>query len=136
MTDMIFYIEGETEDIFNKGFRPALMGTAAELGLKSAASNIRDKTKPRVQVLASGSYDVITSFHQYIKDNDIRVKKTKGHYEVGDLEEYSGPNIDWSGYQMSAMFEQMYKGFNEANERLSSIEYMLNPKNKSSDPTK
>jgi len=54
---------------------------------------------------------------------------------VGDLEEYSGPNIDWSGYQMSAMFEQMYKGFNEANERLSSIEFMLNPKNKP-DPTK
>ncbi len=36
---------------------------------------------------AGGSYDVITSFHQYIKDNDIRVKKTEGHYKVGDLED-------------------------------------------------
>lgn len=135
---MIFYIKGAPDDIFNKGFRPALMGTAAELGLKSAASNIRDKTNPRVQVIASGSSDVITSFHQYVKENDIRVKKSQGQYTVGDLQEYSGPNIDWSGYQMSAMFEQMYKGFNEANERLSSIESKLDRNNKSPDghPTK
>jgi len=133
MADMIFYIQGKEDDIFNKGSRPALMGTAAELGLKSAASNVRDKAKPRVQVLASGSYDVITSFHQYVNDNDIRVKKSEGQYKVGDLQEYNGPNIDWSGYQMSAMFEQMYKGFNEANERLSSIETKLEPNNTSDD---
>ncbi|MGA9153755.1 MAG: acylphosphatase [Candidatus Nitrosopolaris sp.] len=124
---MIFFIEGTTKEIFGVGFRPAIMGSAAEIGLKSAVSNIPDKNK--VQVLVSGSHNMITSFHQQIKNNDIRIKTNhKPKYNVTDAQEYEGPNIDWNGYQLSMMAEQMYKGFLEANKRLGSIESKLTKK--------
>jgi hypothetical protein len=43
MMDVIFYIEGKHKEIFGVRFRPAIMGNAAELGLKSPVSNIPDK---------------------------------------------------------------------------------------------
>ncbi|NAL77324.1 acylphosphatase [Nitrososphaera sp. AFS] len=127
MVDMIFFIEGKPADIFGVGFRPAIMGSAAERGLKSAVSNMPDKN--RVQVLVSGNSSMITSFHQEISNNDIRVKKTaQPSYKVTTPEEYDGPNIDWNGYQLALMSEQMYKGFLEANKRLGSIESKLTQK--------
>jgi len=128
MVDMIFFIEGKPKEIFNVGFRPAIMGSAAEMGLKSAANNMPDENK--VQVLVSGNHNMITSFHQQIKTVDIRIKAdnnttVKPRYIVTDTQEYNGPNIDWNGYQLSMMTEQMSKGFVEANRRLRSIEDKL-----------
>jgi acylphosphatase len=128
MVDMIFFIEGEPKEIFKVGFRPAIMGSAAERGLKSAANNMPDENK--VQVLVSGNHNMITSFHKQIKSVDIRIKAdnntaVKPRYRVTDTEEYNGPNIDWNGYQLSMMTEQMSKGFVEANRRLGSIESKL-----------
>lgn len=133
MVDKIFFIEGKPDEIFNVGFRPALMGKAAELGLKSAATNIQDEKENKVQVLVSGSANIIKSYYQFINKNDIRVKRQeskKPSYSITQLEEYNGPNIDWSGYQLSLMSEHMYKGFHEANERLISIEKKLKPQYK------
>jgi acylphosphatase len=132
MADKIFFIEGKPNEIFNVGFRPALMGKAAEMGLKSAATNIQDENENKVQVLVSGSANIINSYYQFINNNDIRVKRpeSKPTYHITQLEEYSGPNIDWSGYQLSMMSEQIYKGFHEANIRLTSIEDKLKPANK------
>jgi len=48
--DNIFFIKGKPDEIFDVGFRPAIMGKAAEVGLKSAATNVRDEKNPRVQV--------------------------------------------------------------------------------------
>jgi acylphosphatase len=129
MADKIFFIEGKPDEIFNVGFRPALMGKAAELGLKSAATNIQNEKENKVQVLVSGSANIINSYYQRINKNDIRVKRqeSKPTFRITQLEEYNGPNIDWSGYQLSLMSEQMYKGFHEANERLVSIEKKLKP---------
>lgn len=132
MVDKIFFVEGKRDEIFNVGFRPALMGKAAEYGLKSAASNIQYDKENKVQVLVSGSANIINSFYQYINNNDIRVKpRGEVTYRITQLEEYDGPNIDWNGYQLSFMSEQMYKGFHEANQRLTSIESKLNPSNRS-----
>ena len=71
--------------------------------------------------------NIINSFYQYINKNDIRVKKQDSSptYHITQLQEYDGPNIDWNGYQLSFMSEQMYKGFHEANVRLTSIEKNL-----------
>jgi hypothetical protein len=41
-----------------------------------------------------------------------------------------GPNIDWSGYQLSMMSEQMYNGFLAANKRLTPIESKNKDNNK------
>lgn len=121
----------ESDEIFNVGFRPALMGKAAEYGLKFAASNIQDEKDEKVQVLVSGSSNIINSFYQFVTNNDVRVKKRGASptYRMTELEEYDGPNIDWNGYQLSFMSEQMYKGFHEANIRLTSIEDKLKPAN-------
>ena len=76
-------LEGTTIGV---GFPPAIMRSAAEIGLKSAVSNIPDKNK--VQVLVSGSHNMITSFHQQIKNNDIRIKTNhKPKYNVTDAED-------------------------------------------------
>jgi acylphosphatase len=122
MVDMIFHIKGKPDEIFGVGFRPAIMGKAAEVGLKSAATNVRDEKNPKVQVLVSGSSDTITRFHREIKNNDIRIMTVKKPtYTVTDPEGYVGPNIDWEGYQLSMMTEQMLKGFTQANETLSEM---------------
>lgn len=85
-----------------------------------------------MQVLVSGSTNIINSFYQHINNNDIRVKKrsVSPTYHISELEENNGPNIDWNDYQLSFMSEQMYKGFHEANIRLTSIEDKLKPANK------
>jgi acylphosphatase len=68
LADKIFFIEGKPEEIFGVGFRPTLIGRAAEMGLKSAATNMPDKKNPGVQVLVSGSFDTITTFHNPDKE--------------------------------------------------------------------
>ena len=73
MVDMIFYIEGKPKDIFGVGFRPAINGSASEIGLISAAINM----PIRVQVLLSSSNNVISTFYNQIKQNDIRIKPTE-----------------------------------------------------------
>lgn len=125
MVDMIFFVEGEPKEIFNVGFRPAIMGKAAEMGLKSAAINKPDENK--VQVLVSGSHNMITSFYQEIKTHDIRIKKDiQPTYKVTNLDEYNGVNIDWNGYQLSLMTEQMSKGFFQTNQLLTTLTERLN----------
>jgi acylphosphatase len=135
MVDMIFYIEDKPKDIFGVGFRPAIMGSAAERYLKSAAINIPDEN-PRVEVLVNGSHNIISSFHDRIKTHDIRIKPTERNpkkigYTVTDIKEYNGPNIDWNGYQLSLMTEQMSKGFAEANQLLTNMNKQISKMTKS-----
>jgi acylphosphatase len=127
VVDKVFFIEGKQKEIFGVGFRPAIMGKAAEMGLKSAATNMPNEKNPKVQVLVSGSSDIITSFHNEIKNKDLRImpfaknESEKVQYTVTNITEYDGPNIDWSGYQQSMMTEQMSKGFSLANQLLTTM---------------
>ena len=50
---------------------------------------------------------------------------SKPTYHITQLEEYDRPNIDWNGYQLSFLSEQMYKGFHEVNVHLISMEKSL-----------
>lgn len=122
------------DEIFNMGFRPALMGQAAELDLKSVVTNIQEENENKIQVLIRGSANIINSYDQFINNNDIWVKKqaSKPKYHITQLEEYNRPDTDWNGYQLSLMLEQIYKGLHQANVRvrLTSIEAKLTPEKK------
>ncbi|MGB7955785.1 MAG: hypothetical protein WCF23_17565 [Candidatus Nitrosopolaris sp.] len=39
----------------------------------------------QVRVTASGSYDNVTNFYEYIKKNDVRTEKANVMYEVGQM---------------------------------------------------
>jgi len=36
-----------------------------------------------VKITASGSYDNVTTFYQYVKNNDVRAEKANVMYKVG-----------------------------------------------------
>jgi acylphosphatase len=121
MVEMVFFIEGKAESIFDVGFRPALVGKASEYGIRLHASNLRKQKQ--VRVIASGDIDSIKEFYEFVQSTDIRMLQQHDNtdYTLGELEDYAGPGIDWDGYNLQFMSEQLTKGMLAANERLKDL---------------
>ena len=128
MVDMIFYITGDKNDIFDVGFRPGLISLADEVGIKVHATNLRKENK--IRVVASGSHDTIIGYHDSIKQN--LVPRLFGNempqYTPTDLEEYNGLDIDWNSHNQQFIAAQLSKTmfyssevFNKLNKRLDEI---------------
>jgi hypothetical protein len=66
------------------------------------------------RIVASDSFEGITAFHKYVKENDVGISPKGAMYETTDLEVYEGPKIDWNYVGLSSISEQMDKGFQEA----------------------
>jgi hypothetical protein len=60
-----------------------------------------------VRIVASGSFEGVTAFHKYVKENDVRINSKGTTYETTDLEVYKGPKIDWNYVGLSSISEQM-----------------------------
>lgn len=116
-----FDIKGDK--VFDVGLRQGLTGYAGDYGLKAYIINARKEG--RVKVVVSGEIDNIECYHEMIKKLDVRIFEEGGKYEVGELSEYDGPDIDWGGYLMAFMGGQMYKGFGVAGQKLGGIEKSL-----------
>jgi acylphosphatase len=69
MVNKEFYITGERKDIFNVGFRPALIALGDEVGIKVHATNVRKDNK--IRVVASGSQDSIIMFYDMIRKTSV-----------------------------------------------------------------
>ena len=128
MVTKVFYISGNKDQIFNVGFRPALIGTGGEHGVKIHASNLKNESK--VRVILNGDSTDVAAFHEHVKATDIRVRgksqsggseQSKPNYTVGEISEYDGPEIDRNGYQLGFLSGQMYKGFAGAEQALNMI---------------
>lgn len=126
MVDKIFHIKGE--NIFGIGFRPALKSAGSQVGIRVHATNmISDK---QVRVIASGLYDSVMAFYNQVKNNDLRVFQDKPpSYNVTDIQDYKGVDIDWNGYNTEYMSEQLSnsiifynKFFEHINKKLDGIE--------------
>jgi acylphosphatase len=119
MVDKVFYIKGDK--IFDVGLRFSLVGLGGDYNIKVQAVN--DRTDQRVKVVASGSSQNISSFYDYVQRNDIRFfKDENSKYAVTDIENYSGPKIDFSNYQNSLNIEQIGKMLYTAGNKLPNIE--------------
>jgi acylphosphatase len=121
MVTKTFKISGQ--NIVNVGMRPALLDTALDYDVSVHATNIPAEDK--VHVIADGDTESIDQFVQYVKNNDIRIKKSDTSYNVSGLIEYGGPEIDWNRYEIRFMASPMTKGFRLANEKLEKIETTL-----------
>jgi acylphosphatase len=119
MVDRIFYIKGDNGSIFNEGLRHGILAKAKRFHVKTDSVNIEEEK--RVEVVVSGTYEDITAFHKYVKENDIRIKPGT-MYEVTDLEAYKGQKIDWNYIGLSYISEQMDKCFHEAITGLQKID--------------
>jgi acylphosphatase len=129
MTTKVFHIEGE--NVKDVGMRPALLDKALDYDVSVHATNHPNEN--RVKVIVNGDNESIDEFVEFIRNEDIRIKKadiqiknTLKMYTLTRLEEYDGPEIDWERYEIRFMSRQMTKGFREAVERLSSIEFEIN----------
>jgi acylphosphatase len=109
-----FDIKGD--NVFDVGLRQGLTGYAGDYGLKAYIINVRKEGK--VRVVVSGELDNIECYHEEIKKLDVRIFEEDKKYEVGELNEYEGPDIEWGGYLMAFMGGQMYKGFKKASKTL------------------
>jgi acylphosphatase len=126
MVDKIFYIKGE--NIFNIGFRPALKSAGSQVGIKVHATNIH--TDKQVRIIASGVYDSVMAFYNQVKDNDLRLFQDQPpKYDVTDIQDYKGVDIDWNGYNTEYISEQLSnsiifynKFFEHITKKLDSIE--------------
>lgn len=116
-----FNIKGDS--VFDVGLRQGLTGYAGDYGLKAYIINARKEGK--VRVIVSGELDNIECYHEEIKKLDVRIFKEGSQYEVGELSEYEGPDIDWGGYLMAFMGGQMYKGFKTASKALEATNLEL-----------
>lgn len=116
-----FDIKGE--HVFDVGLRQGLTGYAGDYGLKAYIINARKEGK--VKVVVSGELDNIECYHAEIKKLDVRIFEKGGKYEVGELSEYEGPDIEWGGYLMAFMGGQMYKGFKTASKTLEATNQEL-----------
>ena len=133
MVDMIFYITGDKNDIFDVGFRPGLVSLADEVGIKVHATNLRNEKK--IRVVASGSHASIISYHEMIKGKNVPIifEKNVPKYSPTKMVEYDGPDIDWHGYNIQFMSAQLSKTmyhsnkvFKDINDKLNSIDKKIN----------
>jgi acylphosphatase len=119
MVDKEFYIKGDK--IFGVGLRFSLVGLGGDYNIKVQAVN--DRIDQRVKVVASGSSQNISSFHNYVQNNDVRYfKDESSQYAVTEIKKYSGPKIDFSNYQNSLNIEQIGKMLYTAGNNLPKIE--------------
>jgi hypothetical protein len=122
MVNRWFEIVGE--NVVDAGVRLGLIDKSVEYDVSVRASNL---SKNLVKVIINGDIESIAKFFDAIQREDIRSKQdTPKNYSLSELKEYSGPEIDWNRYEIRFMSKQLYKGFKEANERLSHIEQKLN----------
>jgi acylphosphatase len=107
------------------GFRPAIVGKASEYGIKVHASNLR--RQGRVRVIASGESESIQEFYEFSKTNDLRILQNKStpEYTFTEIKDYDGPDIDWNGYNLQFMSEQLTKGMMSASFLLTNTNSQL-----------
>jgi acylphosphatase len=111
------------ENVVDTGVRPGLINKSLDYNVSVRASNLPDN---RVRVIIDGDSDSITEFIDMIQKEDIRIKQaTPKTYSLTELREYHGPEIDWNRDELRFLSKQVYKGFREANKRLSEIESRL-----------
>jgi hypothetical protein len=99
-----------------------LIDKSAEYDISARASNL---SKNLVKVIIKGVMRA-SEFFDGLQREDFRIKQDNPkNYRISELKEYSGPQIDWNRYEIRFMSKQIYRGFKEANERLSRIEQKL-----------
>ena len=74
-----------------------------------------------VKITASGSYDNVTTFYQYVKNNDVRAEKNAEMYKVTELLDCDAAEINYTNYHESFASEQQGKTRVIAQKMLSSI---------------
>lgn len=125
MVDMEFFVTGK--NIFDVGFRPGLVHLADEEGVKVHATNIRKENK--IRIITSGTNENIRSYHDAIKQRLVPIimmnKGKKPNYTPSKMKEYSGPDIDWHGYNLQFMSAQLSKTMIYSNEVFNNIREKL-----------
>lgn len=112
------------ENVIDVGMLPGLINKSVDYNVSLRANNSADNN--RVRVIIDGDSDSINEFLDVIQKEDIRTKQTTPKiYSLSELREYHGPEIDWNRDEFRFLSKQMYKGFREANKRLSEIESRL-----------
>ena len=116
-------LEIVAENIVDTGLRSGLIAKSIDYYVSVHISYL---SKNIVKVIINGDSESIDEFVDIIQREDVRVKRdTPRTYQVSELKEYLGPEIDWNRYELRFMSKQMYKGFREVNTRLAEIEHIL-----------
>ncbi|HYA84812.1 MAG TPA: hypothetical protein VEH06_15385 [Candidatus Bathyarchaeia archaeon] len=111
------------ENVVDVGMLPGLINKSVDYNVSVRASNLPDN---KVRVIIDGDSDSINEFLDVIQKEDIRIRQiTPKTYSLTELREYHGPEIDWTRDEIRFLSKQVYKGFREANKRLSEIESRL-----------
>jgi acylphosphatase len=110
---MEFFISGRK--IFDTGFRPGLVQLADQVGVKVHATN--QKKEDKIRVIVSGTTENVTVYHDSIKKHEVPIifPEKKPTYEPTEMNGYSGPDIDWNGYNLQYMSAQLSKTMNYSN---------------------
>jgi acylphosphatase len=125
-----FYIVGDG-DVKAVGFRPSLVVEGFDRRLKLFVRNVPGERK--VEVVVNGSIEDITSFWRFVREVNLRTVK-EGSYRVTELEDYTGPPVDWTYAVSVLVLEQVAKGIPilaSINDRLESMEGSLKNMEKS-----
>jgi hypothetical protein len=119
MVEKRFCVTGESKGIFEVGLRAGLIGKAGDYNIKLHTVNVLDKNE--VKITASGVYDNVTTFYQYVKNNDLRADKIGQIYRVTELLDCDAAEINYTNYHESFASEQQGKTRVIAQQMLSSI---------------
>lgn len=120
MVEKRFCVTGDSQKIFNVGLRAALIGKVGDYNSKLHSVNMLDKNEVRIS--ASGSSDNVTTFYQYVKNNDVRAEKNAEMYKVTELIDCDAAEINYTNYHESFASEQQGKTRVVAQKMLSSID--------------
>jgi acylphosphatase len=119
MVEKRFCVTGDSQKIFDVGLRAGLIGKAGDYNIKLHTDNMLDNNE--VKITASGSYDNVTTFYQYVKNNDVRAEKNAEMYKVTELLDCDAAEINYTNYHESFASEQQGKTRFIAQKMLSSI---------------
>jgi len=119
MVEKRFCVTGDSQKIFDVGLRAGLIGKAGDYNIKLHTDNMLDNNE--VKITASGSYDNVTTFYQYVKNNDVRAEKNAEMYKVTELLDCDAAEINYTNYHESFASEQQGKTRVIAQKMLSSI---------------
>lgn len=116
-----FFIAGDGR-VKGVGFRPRLVSEGFDHRLKVAVRNIPGMEK--VEVVVEGLEEDVEAFWRLVKEVNLRV--VKGNvYTVTELEDYTGPPVDWAYGVTVLTLEQAAKGIpilSSIDDRLGSLE--------------